>query len=190
MRLFIGVDFPKPVVDELCSLQNKIRGLVRGGRFPAPNNLHLTLHFLGETPESRIAEIHQALSAVASRHAPFQLAVDDHIGYFGAMNPVRVAWVGMKGDLAALSAMQADVASAMRELGFAVEERAYKPHITLARDAFFLCGDVIRKNGGIDLPVTPFPWMRIEQFALISSEIAQGGRRYRMLATFRLAENR
>ena len=190
MRLFIGVDFPKLVVDELCSLQNKIRDLVRGGRFPAPDNLHLTLQFLGETPESRITEIHRALSTVASRHAPFQLAVDDRIGYFGSMNPVRVAWVGMKGDIAALSVIQADIAVTMRELGFAAEERAYKPHITLARDAFFRQSEVILKNGGIDLPVTPFPWMRIEQFALISSEIVQGGRRYRPLATFRLAENR
>ena len=187
MRLFIGVDFPKRVVDELCSLQNTIRDLVRGGRFPAPDNLHLTLQFLGETPESRIAEIHRALSAVASRHAPFQLAVDDRIGYFGSMNPVRVAWVGMKGDVSALSAIQADVATAMSELGFAAEERAYKPHITLARDAFFLQGEVNLKNGAINLPVTPFPLMRIEQFALISSEIDQGRRRYRPLAVFRLA---
>ena len=187
MRLFIGVDFPQQVVDALCSLQNKIRDLVRGGRFPTPDNLHLTLQFLGETPESRVTEIHQALSAVASRHAPFQLAVDNRIGYFGSMNPVRVAWVGMKGDIAALSAMQADVASAMHELGFASEERAYKPHVTLARDALFLQSSLLLKNGGIDLPVPPFPLMRIEQFALISSEIVQGGRRYRPLAIFRLA---
>ena len=187
MRLFIGVDFPKQVVNELCSLQNKIRDLVCGGRFPAQDNLHLTLQFLGETPESRIDEIHLALSAVASRHAPFQLAVDDRIGYFGSMNPVRVAWVGMKGDIAALSALQADVASAMHKLGFVAEERAYKPHITLARDAFFRQSEGILKNGGIDLPVPLFSLMRIELFALISSEIVQGGRRYRPLATFRLA---
>ena len=105
MRLFIGVDFPGQVVDELCFLLNKIRGLVRGGRFPTPDNLHLTLQFPGETPEPRIAEIHQALSAVAFRHAPFQLAVDERIGYFGSMNLGRVAWVGMKGDIAALAAM-------------------------------------------------------------------------------------
>ena len=187
MRLFIGVDFPKRVVDELCSLQNTIRDLVRGGRFPAPDNLHLTLQFLGETPESRIAEIHRALSAVASRHAPFQLAVDDRIGYFGSMNPVRVAWVGMKGDVSALSVLQAGVAQAMLELGFPVEERAYKPHITLARDAFFLQGDGILKNGWLDFPVPPFPSMRIEQFALIASEISEGRRRYRPVATFELA---
>ncbi len=187
MRLFIGVDFPKQVVDELCSLQNKIRDLVRGGRFPAPDNLHLTLQFLGETPESRIVEIHRALLAVASRYAPFQLAVDDRIGYFGSRNPVRVAWVGMKGDISALSAIQTDVATAMSELGFTAEERGYTPHITLARDAFFLQNEIILKNGAINLPVTPFPLMRIEQFALISSEIDQGRRRYRPLAIFRLA---
>ena len=187
MRLFIGVDFPSMVVDELCSLQNKIRSLVRGGRFPARDNLHLTLHFLGETPESRIDDIRQVLTVVASRQASFQVSVGDRLGYFGSPNPVRVVWVGMKGDVSALSAIQADVATAMSELGFAAEERAYKPHITLARDAFFLQSEVNLKNGAINLPVTPFPLMRIEQFALISSEIDQGRRRYRPLAVFRLA---
>lgn len=186
MRLFIGVDFSPMVVDELCSLQNKIRSLVRGGRFPAHDNLHLTLHFLGETPEFRNDDIRQVLSVVASRHSPFQVSIGDRLGYFGAPNPVRVVWVGMKGDISALSVLQAGVAQAMLELGFPVEERAYKPHITLARDAFFL-QDGMLKNGWLDFPVPPFPSMRIEQFALIASEISEGRRRYRPVATFELA---
>ena len=190
MRLFIGVDFPSMVVDELCSLQNKIRSLVRGGRFPARDNLHLTLHFLGETPESRIDDIRQVLTVVASRQASFQVSVGDRLGYFGSPNPVRVVWVGMKGDVSALSVLQAGVAQAMLELGFPVEERAYKPHITLAQDAFFLQGDGMLKNGWLDFPVPPFPSMRIDQFALISSEILEGRRRYRPVATFGLVGSR
>ncbi|NMC31518.1 MAG: RNA 2',3'-cyclic phosphodiesterase [Veillonellaceae bacterium] len=186
MRLFIGIDFPPMVVDALYSLQNKIRSTVRGGRFPARDNLHLTLQFLGETPESRIGEIHQALSAVAFQHRPFQIAVGDRIGYFGPPNFVRVVWVGLTGELAALSVLQADVAQALREVGFPEENRPFMPHITLARDVTFLSQDTVRKDGRLDVPLTLFPPVTVRHFSLIVSEIVQGRRRYRSTGDFRL----
>lgn len=107
MRLFIGIEFPPEIIDGLCSLQDELRGLIKSGRFPVRENLHLTLQFLSEIPENRIAEINCELEAVALQHSTFQLSLGDRLGCFGQANPVRVVWLGIDGEVDALLCLQA-----------------------------------------------------------------------------------
>lgn len=186
MRLFIGIEFPPAIVDALFALQGELRKLVQKGRFPAKENLHLTLQFLGETPESRITDISRRLEAVASRHVPFRLLMGDRLGYFGPVASVRVVWLGVQGELTALSALRVSVSAAMREAGFVDEDRAYNPHITLARDVTFFSGTEKLQKGWIDFFVGQISPVEVRQFSLISSILEEGKPRYRVIKSFSL----
>ena len=186
MRLFIGIEFPPDIVDGLCFLQGSLRSLTRAGRFPDRDNLHLTLHFLGEVKEEQVAEVKQKLEAVAIQHSPFPLALGERVGYFGQGQKLRVLWLGLQGDWSRLLYLQTKVAATMKNFGGTAEERAYKPHITLARDVIFSSHFDKMKNGWLDFSVSSFPTIQVKRFSLISSSLETGKRRYRPLETFLL----
>jgi 2'-5' RNA ligase len=190
MRLFIGIKFEENIIAGLYSLQNEIRKLVKSGKFPTRENLHLTLHFLGETPENRIKEISESLSAVSKAHRPFLLSFSDQLGYFGQTNPVRVVWLGMKGNCTALVQLQASIAAAMNGPGVAqLEGRAYEPHVTLAREANFINSGILLKNKRIECSFETVPVICVSQFTLFSSNVGQGKLVYRTVESFQLDQD-
>ncbi|WP_231638660.1 RNA 2',3'-cyclic phosphodiesterase [Paenibacillus sp. JCM 10914] len=97
-----------------------------------PQDYHITLQFLGDTPTGRIPAITQALQDVAKGRRPFQLETQQ-VGVFGSATSPRILWAGVGGDLNALVTLQQSVVSAMAPFGFEPEERPYRPHITLGR---------------------------------------------------------
>jgi 2'-5' RNA ligase len=186
MRLFIGIELPENIIAELYSLQNQLRRKVRRGRFPSKDNLHLTLQFLGETSESRVEDIIRSLQTVAKMNFPFKLSFNAHLGSFGYENPVRVVWVGVNGEMAALLQLQTSIVGSMQELGFPAENRVYHPHITLVRDADFIDNDVLwgQERGGFD--IEQLSCFNIDHFCLLSSNVEQGKRIYDIVETFKL----
>jgi len=101
--------------------------LVSGGKAVAAGKIHLTLAFLGEVDEAR----REALRGVAAalRAQPFVLRLDR----VGSFRRARVAWAGASEAPAQLLALQSSLEEALRAEGFDPEERAFHPHITLAR---------------------------------------------------------
>jgi 2'-5' RNA ligase len=128
MRLFIALSLPDEVQGELARVQSRLRGLPV--RWAAPTGIHLTLQFLGEVAEQRAPALLEALAALPA--APFELRLDG-VGAFPSLGRPRVVWAGLGGDLAALSRLQAAVLGATAPLGFAPEERPFRPHLTLGR---------------------------------------------------------
>jgi RNA 2',3'-cyclic 3'-phosphodiesterase len=131
MRTFVALNLP---ADERRALQQALAPAQQCGlpvRWTQHDGLHLTLKFLGEIDSAQVAPIHDALQQVAARHEPFQL----RLGGFGAFPSLRrasVLWVGISAD-AALLALQRDVDDALAALGHPREERAFRPHLTVAR---------------------------------------------------------
>jgi len=109
MKLFIGIEFQPEILDKLYSLQNKLREKVRTARFPARENLHLTLQFLGQTPEEAVEAIKHSLKTVALGNRPFALSFGAELGYFGPAGQVRVVWLGMKDDFSVLLELQKNI---------------------------------------------------------------------------------
>ena len=157
MRLFIAVSLSPPVREALLAAQRELRRQGRGA-FPSPENLHLTLAFLGET--DRPAQAEAALNAVSGR--PFSLAVGGPPGHFGDL-----WWAGIQADKAledlALS-LQAD----LRARGFAVEDRPFRPHITLVR----------RWRGPIPDVTVPHARMVVRKISLLRYDYIDGRRVY------------
>lgn len=100
-------------------------------RWVPPENLHVTLAFLGEVDEQRIGRIGEALLRVGREHAPLTLKLGG-FGAFPDLRRPRVFWVGAEGG-PALQAVQRGVEEALLPLGFPRDGRAFHPHVTVGR---------------------------------------------------------
>ena len=97
-----------------------------------PENIHLTLKFLGSTPVDDIPNIIEACQKVAKRHQPFTMDFD-RTGFFGSNNVPRVLWLGMNNQPKALFDLEADLLDAFDDLGYLRDRQNFVPHLTVCR---------------------------------------------------------
>ena len=122
MRLFVAINFSKDVKKALLAAIDELKGQAVSGNFTSPDNLHLTLAFIGES--ERASAICGAIGRCAV--PPFDLAVSGG-GHFG-----NLYWAGIENN-PKLKALAKSLQNDLCENGFDIENRAFKPHITLAR---------------------------------------------------------
>jgi len=125
MRLFAAIRFSQEIEAVLKGAAEQLRAQA-SGRFTHPENLHLTLVFIGET--DRIEEAKAAVRSCAA--PPFEMAVRG-AGRFGDLY-----WAGIAPN-PELRRLAQDVQDKLRERGFAIERQEWKPHITIARQVSF-----------------------------------------------------
>ena len=130
MRLFFAVELPPDVQAALGRLIPNDAS--RDYRWSDPTLMHVTLAFLGQQPEERLNTLRSLGAAAAAVSRPGVLKLGQP-GSFGSHKAPRVLWIGLDGDLPALQTLQSSLNSGLRQAGFEVEERAFSPHITLAR---------------------------------------------------------
>lgn len=168
IRLFVALDIPDGVRERLAGLCNGIPGV----RWIGPENLHLTLRFIGEVEEPLLPEIDSALSAI--RSPAFDLALDG-VDVFGDRRRARVLWAGVRGSQS-LSALQSKAESALVRAGLEPEARKFHPHITLARlNGLKPDRLVAYLQANAAFMTREFP---IEEFVLYSSRLGRGGAIY------------
>jgi RNA 2',3'-cyclic 3'-phosphodiesterase len=183
MRLFVAMEIPEEVRSAIGALASKLRPTCRNARWVRIEGLHVTLKFIGETSPEKAAEIRAALAPIPSRTSiPMNFR---GLGFFPNERRPRVLWAGIEAgpDLAALAAA---VETALGALGIPREERAFSPHLTLARfdtprglDALH---GAIEKAGLLEFGVAT-----AKEFHLYQSVLKPGGAEYTRLATFSFA---
>jgi RNA 2',3'-cyclic 3'-phosphodiesterase len=135
-RLFVALEPPDAVRRRIVRAAAELRRAAGRAeadvRWVAPENLHLTLQFLGGVPEERVPVLAAALEAAAAGSRPLTLEVTGAGGFPNARRP-RVVWLGMAGDVPALAAMVDDLGRRLAPLGFPPEARPFSPHLTLGR---------------------------------------------------------
>ncbi|HXZ48565.1 MAG TPA: RNA 2',3'-cyclic phosphodiesterase [Usitatibacter sp.] len=165
-RLFFALWPDGPASARLARLATEVAAAAGGKPVPA-EKIHVTLAFLGEVAASRVEEARTAARAV--RFGGFAVTLDC-VGSFGK---ARVAWAGsLSPPGPALAALQADLAARLSASGFALEERPFALHATLARRI------------GRDVPraaVDPVAWS-VDAFSLVRSETGTG--RYAVVEAF------
>lgn len=177
IRAFVALALPEALRFDLMLLQH---GLPLPRPAP-PENLHLTLVFLGEQPEPVVTDLHLALERL--RAPGFEIALSG-LDAFGGARP-RVVYVGVAAN-PALAHLQAKVASAARAAGVALESQRYVPHVTLAR---LRPGEVDRQRLGQALAARgayAAPRFRVDDFRLFRSRLGGGGATYEELARYPL----
>ena len=128
MRLFVALSPPEQVIDALQTTTAALRELAPQLRWARPQQWHLTLVFLGEVGDEVFGELSRRLHRVAARHPPLALSLGGG-GRFGH----RVLWTGVQGDRDGLRKLAGSAAAAARRCRVPVEDRPYRPHLTLAR---------------------------------------------------------
>src|SRR5438128_9044052 len=128
MRVFIAVDLPNELRKELATLQRELEPLTDTARWVAPESIHITLKFLGEVAEKRIDDIDAALTGLTWK--AFTITVRG-VGFFPGNRSPRVFWAGMEAPTMQNLAEELD--TRLEPFGFEKENRAFRPHITLAR---------------------------------------------------------
>lgn len=132
MRCFVAVEVSDQIKAQLACIQSRYRDLDRAVRWVDPAQIHLTLKFLGEVPETDLPAVSESLNGVARRFAPFEFTVRG-TGCFPPRGAARVVWVGVEESSGALGQLREACESAFAGLGFAREGREFRPHLTLGR---------------------------------------------------------
>lgn len=130
-RLFIAV----PVDESVRHILGRVGTAAgtSGVRWVEPDNLHLTLAFLGDVEERRLPEVEDAVfAATASNASPLHLRAQG-IGAFPTETAARVLWAGVAGDVPRLVDIRDKLVAELRGAGFEIDPQRFHPHITLAR---------------------------------------------------------
>ena len=134
-RLFIGITFPDEAADALVADQAALSPHLKTGRASSRENLHLTLIFLGEVDEDVERRVRDAVQATAAASSPLTLSLGD-LGSFDHHNRL-VLWRGIQSGagLDELRSLQARLVSELLDRDVPLEDRPYRPHVTLVRNA-------------------------------------------------------
>ena len=123
---------PADIIDHVSGLQSVLKARGLRLRWVKPQNLHLTLKFMGETPVAAVADVGHALRRASRDTAPLALSVQG-MGVFPGIRRARVLWVGLGGQVEALQSLYSRIEDELANLGLAREKRGFKAHLTLAR---------------------------------------------------------
>jgi len=134
MRLFLALDLPDSLRRELEGLQHRLRSSLTGWRWVRPDGIHLTVRFLGEVAEEDDARQRAAWSDAAASCPRVRFRVGG-TGVFPPRGAPRVLWAGVGGidPPDGLSRLSEAVERAAWSQGFRLENRPFRPHLTVAR---------------------------------------------------------
>ena len=135
MRVFIAVDIDDSVRAALGKLQKELEKASSVDRkdvkWVRPDDMHLTLKFLGEIEDRKSVEVCKTVEEVAKKHKSFELGVES-VGYFGK-NSATVLWVGTAAGSDSLQSLAGDLEGQLVQVGWPAEERPFTGHLTLCR---------------------------------------------------------
>ena len=177
MRLFVGIALPEDIRARLSGLQQG----VPGARWVDPDNLHLTLRFIGEVDNVQAHDLDAAL--VQIRGARFGMTLAG-VGRFGQGRKSRALWIGVE-PVPELGRLRRRVEQAVQAAGFAPEGRKFKPHVTLARlkgDPGHWLHDHLAQHAAFRAES-----FEVCEFVLFSSLLAQAGATYMAEAIYPLS---
>jgi 2'-5' RNA ligase len=180
VRLFTAFALPSGVAESLAAAARSLAGPAPAGaaaapriRWSRPEDMHITLVFLGEVAETRLPQIHATLGTLAA--SPCSIAIQQP-GYFRGSG----ALVASVAPRPALLALAEAVTRVLEPCGFSAEPRPYRPHITLAR-----------LRGAYRLRLDSVPWpqadFRAGSFHLYRSHLGPGGARYEIVYSYKWA---
>jgi 2'-5' RNA ligase len=180
LRTFVGVELTKAIRDRMVALQETLARTATEVKWVEPENLHVTLLFLGEVEDRSIPEVCRIVAEATRRHTPFGLEVVS-VGCFPHPTRPRVVWAGVGAGARELVALHDDLEAPLTDLGYRREERRYTPHITLGRVKSDRPTDrlaaALAKHAAWNAGETT-----VRELHVMSSELTREGPRYTVLS--------
>jgi RNA 2',3'-cyclic 3'-phosphodiesterase len=135
IRSFIAIELSPEARTKIAQLQSRLKGMSppHTVRWTVPQNIHLTLHFLGDVAVNDLEEVARAVGAAAAGCPVFSLSLAN-LGCFPHTRRPRIVWVGVAGETDTLIKFQQTLGEQLHErIGFQPESRPYSPHLTIGR---------------------------------------------------------
>jgi RNA 2',3'-cyclic 3'-phosphodiesterase len=196
MRIFIGIDLDLEVRARIERFLEGVQGFAPEARWVRPESLHITLKFIGEQPAERVEAITARLQRVDC--SAFEIRSAGY-GFFPTAKAPRVFWIGINGG-SQLAELAGAIDAATAELGIPREDRAYSPHLTLARGGGRSGSPKWREGDGPNATFAvlekrlaamgelDFGTMMAREFILYQSQLSPGGSKYTKLQRFPLRQ--
>jgi 2'-5' RNA ligase len=183
MRLFVALEIPSGVRENLAGLIERLRAVSPRTRWVREENLHVTLKFIGGVSETKLGAIRGALAGVRSDQ-PVTLEFRG-LGFFPNEKHPLVFWAGIDAS-PNLKTLAAAIEQTMEQFGIPREQRTFSPHLTLAR--FEPLRLTERLRAAIQESASRgFGSLRTSQFHLIESKLKSSGAEYTTLESFPFA---
>jgi len=183
VRLFVALQIPPGVRETLAALLAELRAISRQPRWVRPENLHVTLKFLGQVMDTKLDSLRVALTQVRSPQ-PVTLEFRG-LGFFPTEKHPRVFWAGMDGS-PNLKKLAEEIENAVETHGIPREEREFSPHLTLARLERPKLDEKLRRAIAQNAQRS-FGTLRTKEFHLVESKLKPSGAEYTTLASFSFA---
>jgi 2'-5' RNA ligase len=184
MRLFVSVDLPPDLADDVASVQERFADT--SGLDPTdPEHVHVTLKFLGEVSEARLGRVEDAVAAGVDRAAvePFEARFGG-LGVFPSLDYINVVWLGLRDGGDALVALHEGIEAETTAIGFSPEDHAFTPHVTLGRMRH--AGGKERVQELVRETDPSAGSMRVDEVRLTESTLTDDGPEYETVARFTL----
>ncbi len=183
IRSFISIHLPEFIRDSIAGYQSGLRKLGADIRWVRPENLHITLKFLGDIRVDQIDSVVHSMVRAAASESPFILRIGG-AGYFpGERNP-RIVWLSIDSETPVLTRLADSLNRDLNTLGFPSEKREFKSHLTIGR--FRAPGNtdrIVRYTASNGFQSDPF---RIDQLFLMRSDLKSSGAEYTVLKKIQL----
>ncbi len=189
-RLFIAIQISSDIIKKITEISNYFQTQVPSDlmKWVDPANLHITIKFLGETPEKKIEQINAILLQSVEGWVPFDLSIEG-LGMYPHHRQPRTLWLDVKGN-GSLVAYHKNLDELLQKAGFEKDRKPYSPHLTLARVRDRTDRDAAHQIGVTlsQFKVDPLGTLKVDAIKLVQSELTPKGPIYTTLFSTPLGE--
>ena len=187
IRTFVAIDCPPPLRSACGRVMETLADVVDGVRWVSADNLHLTLKFLGEVEDRELHAVCVAVRSAVKAWPAFHVACHS-VGAFPSVERPHTIWVDVDDADGQIVQLQKNLAETLLELGFPMERRPYKPHVTLGRTRSRRVqrpewSQAVARYRNEELGLLP-----VDEVVVYSSELERRGPTYTALARCPLSE--
>ncbi len=194
MRIFVALDLDPAIRERIQKFVEEIRTTAPDARWISGESLHVTLKFIGEHPDAEIAQIEASLRSIQVE--AFQIS-SSGTGFFPTPRAARVFWIGIQAE-DGLNRLAKTIDESLARIGIPKEDRAFSPHLTLARTRGESGAPGRRKDDKpnrqfaklqefLSTHLHPeFGTMTAREFFLYRSQLSTRGSQYTKIARFEL----
>jgi len=187
MRAFIAIELPVKIKDSLSDIQNKLKNENLKVSWVKPQNLHLTLKFLGDIPFEKLEQIKKITEAAIKASPGFKVKLEG-LGVFPSLRAGRIIWVGVNQPPPELNQLAEQLEEKLTETGIPVENRDFSAHITIGRIRNCPSPSHLEKAlSKIEMDMPGYDWeFNCERISLFESTLCPAGPTYTPLKEFNL----
>jgi 2'-5' RNA ligase len=183
MRCFIAIEVPSEIKSAFIELQNDLKIAKADVAWTNPDNVHLTLKFLGEIDKKLISEVEKVCLETIANMRPFKLSING-TGVFPNPRHPRVLWVGLGGEVESLEQLQEQLDERLGGIGFDNEEKDFQPHLTVGRiRSNKNLRELLTRSDSYRLPALTF---EVREIVLMKSDLLSSGACHTELARARM----